>query len=159
MSDIQNELFKEIRTIQEEAVYEALAENPDIEKLLFEVTYDTVFKLLDIFDGYRNTELDLDIVDRKSGVSINKSRNLHDLCETFLHTGDELKIQKTLKIVNNDLFFHFHIRQNVKTVFTVCTNGVFVFFFDLKAKNCFGVIFFNKSEKLRRYSFPAILRG
>lgn len=85
MNAIQEKLFKEIRMIQEEAVYLSLSENPDIKDLLFDVTYDTVFKIFELFDGYRNTELNLDIVDRKSKNSINPNRNLHDLCSKYLN--------------------------------------------------------------------------
>lgn len=62
MNNVHEKLFKEIKMIQEEVVYTALIENPDLKDLLFDITYDTIFKLLEVFDGYRNTELNLDIM-------------------------------------------------------------------------------------------------
>ena len=80
MQEKLQKLFKEIKMIQEEVVYTALIENPDLKDLLFDITYDTIFKLLEVFDGYRNTELNLDIIDKKNKNSININHNLHDLC-------------------------------------------------------------------------------
>ena len=54
MNNVHEKLFKEIKMIQEEVVYTALIENPDLKDLLFDITYDTIFKLLEVFDGYRN---------------------------------------------------------------------------------------------------------
>ena len=39
--------------------------------------------------GYRNTELNLDIIDKKNKNSININRNLHDLCSKYLHDKGE----------------------------------------------------------------------
>ena len=89
MNNVHEKLFKEIKMIQEEVVYTALIENPDLKDLLFDITYDTIFKLLEVFDGYRNTELNLDIIDKKNKNSININRNLHDLCSKYLQDKGE----------------------------------------------------------------------
>ena len=46
MNNVHEKLFKEIKMIQEEVVYTALIENPDLKDLLFDITYDTIFMIL-----------------------------------------------------------------------------------------------------------------
>lgn len=88
MDSMEEKLFREIKIIQEEVVYSSLGDNPDIKDLLFGVTYDTVFKIFELLDGYGNTNLKLDIVDKESKNSINGHKNLHDLCPKYLRSGN-----------------------------------------------------------------------
>ena len=46
MNNVHEKLFKEIKMIQEEVVYTALIENPDLKDLLFDITYDTFLNYL-----------------------------------------------------------------------------------------------------------------
>ena len=85
MISIQEKLFREIKMIQEEVVLSSSIQNPDIKDLLYDVTYDAFFRIFELFDGYGNTELNLDIVDKFNNASINKNCNLHDLCSKYLH--------------------------------------------------------------------------
>ncbi len=88
MNSIEEKLFQEIKIIQEEVVLSSLGDNSDIKDSLFDVTHDIVFKIFELFDGYGNTDLKLDIVDKESRNSINIHRNLHDLCSKYLHSGN-----------------------------------------------------------------------
>lgn len=42
MNNVHEKLFKEIKMIQEEVVYTALIENPDLKDLLFDITNEIV---------------------------------------------------------------------------------------------------------------------
>ena len=52
--------WKEIQRIQNNAVNVALtrmSEYEDVEKLLYDVTYDTIYGLMELLDGHKNSAI------------------------------------------------------------------------------------------------------
>ncbi|MDL2302375.1 hypothetical protein LJC58_08470 [Lachnospiraceae bacterium OttesenSCG-928-D06] len=87
MKDIQNDFFKALADIQEVTVQIALCNKEkykDTEDMLYEITYDTIYGVMELIDGYANENLKLDIVDRESKESIREGIELHDTCADYL---------------------------------------------------------------------------
>lgn len=58
------------------------------EKMLYDITYDTIVDIMTLIDGYKKDNLVLDIVDRKSLESIREGIELHDTCADYLKYPD-----------------------------------------------------------------------
>lgn len=83
MTDKQALFFQELKTIQEQAVNMNIHQS-DLtkEELLFNVSYDTLFLMMELLDGYRNMNLELS--DKESKEVLNKNIQLHDGVTDFL---------------------------------------------------------------------------
>ncbi|MBP3595502.1 MAG: hypothetical protein J6J44_13360 [Lachnospiraceae bacterium] len=89
----EQEIFwKEIKKIQTSVVDMSLLKykqyGNNIEMLLNDVTYETIYKIMELFDGFRNESLRYEIVNKVNGISVNKSTGLHDCCEEHLNCSD-----------------------------------------------------------------------
>ena len=88
----EQEIFwKEIQKIQDYVVNVSLSKIPkynDMEKLLNDVTYETIYGIMELLDGYRNHDIRGDIINVPSGMSINSGVELHDSCEEYLSCSD-----------------------------------------------------------------------
>lgn len=81
METAQSIFLKKVREIQETCVYTNL--DSDIsESKLFELSFDVIVDILELIDGYHDMELQL--IDKKTGQILNEPRNLHDLAADFL---------------------------------------------------------------------------
>ena len=83
MTDKQALFFQELKIIQEQAVNMNIHQS-DLtkEKLLFNVSYDTLVLMMELLDGYRNMNLELS--DKESKEVLNKNIQLHDGVTDFL---------------------------------------------------------------------------
>jgi hypothetical protein len=94
MSDIQTvqkNFFNALKKLQEEIVYTNLTSyKKDMadELFLFNVTYDVIYRLMELIDGYYgDSNLKLDLIDKKSNKSLRTGIELHDACFNYLKFG------------------------------------------------------------------------
>ena len=84
----QEMFFRTLHEIQEEVVQTALnkckCSCENIETLVYDVTYDTIFNIMELFDGYTKDELQLDIIEKDSKKSLKENIQLHDVCVDFI---------------------------------------------------------------------------
>lgn len=86
ISNKQMEFFATLKEIQDTVVNVALCKkNDDIENMLYNATYETIYSILELFDGYTKESIKMDIVDIESGESISKGIQLHDVCVNFIN--------------------------------------------------------------------------
>lgn len=78
--------FEALHEIQEEVVQVSLSKckGDNADKLLYDVTYDTIYRIMELIDGYRKHNLQLDIIEKESGKSLKENIQLHDVCADFI---------------------------------------------------------------------------
>lgn len=85
LSKEQIEFFETLKDIQDNVVNIALCNNTDdIENTLYDVTYETIYRMMELFDGYVKDSIKIELVDVKSGQSISDGIQLHDMCVDFI---------------------------------------------------------------------------
>lgn len=85
MTNEQLIFFTKLQQIQEEVVTsQNNTSNKLTEKEIYNLTYDTIYKILELIDGYTSDKIDLDLIDNLSGNSIKKEIQLHDKCADYL---------------------------------------------------------------------------
>lgn len=86
LSSSQKLFFQTLHEIQDEAVQGALSKYNCVnaEKLLYEVTYDTIYGILELIDGYTQENLQLDLIEKESNNSLKQNIQLHDVCVDFI---------------------------------------------------------------------------
>ena len=86
----QEMFFQHLKHIQELVVTNAMSEhkaNDNLEEILFDASYESIYRVLELIDGYTSDSLKLDLVDRETGQSLRKNIELHDKCADYLrHT-------------------------------------------------------------------------
>ncbi len=87
MQEIQKFFFETLSSIQDSAVYQALAEYDEsnsLEDLLYNATYEAITSICELLDGYTSNKLQLDLIDMKSNESVKKGIQMHDVCANYL---------------------------------------------------------------------------
>lgn len=87
MENEQRILWSELRKIQEDTVNIALAKlemYDNTETLLYDVTYETIYAIMEVLDGHKNKELRGEIINKSTGMRINSNDELHNHCEEYL---------------------------------------------------------------------------
>lgn len=87
MNDIQKDFFNSLQEIQQLVVNLTICnykKGDNIEELLEDITYDTIYMIMELIDGYSNHNLQLDIIDRYTRESIRTGIELHDICADYL---------------------------------------------------------------------------
>lgn len=88
LNDNQRRFFERLAWIQEDAVELAPVRyrTDSVEELLNEVTYDVLCEVMELIDGYTDSELQLDLVDRRTGARLKECPHieLHDCLADFL---------------------------------------------------------------------------
>lgn len=56
--------------------------------LLNDVTYETIYVIMELLDGYKNSNLRGEVINKATGCSINSNIELHDYCEEYLNCSD-----------------------------------------------------------------------
>ncbi len=91
MTSEQECFWKEVKKIQDFVVNVSLAKiskYDDMEKLLKDVTYETIYEIMELLDGYKNIDLRGEIINKVTGYSINSNMDLHNYCEEYLNCSD-----------------------------------------------------------------------
>ncbi len=82
--------LNELKIIQDVVVNVMLSnENKysETEDLLIDTTYETIYKILELIDGYGTNKRKYEVKDVINGEMINKKISLHNMCEEYLlHT-------------------------------------------------------------------------
>lgn len=87
IQEIQKEFFETLSSIQDNAVYQALAEydeSDSLEDLLYNTTYEAIASFCELLDGYTNNKLQFDLIDMRSNKSIKEGIQMHDVCANYL---------------------------------------------------------------------------
>lgn len=94
MQEIQKFFFETLSSIQDNAVYQALAEydkSDSLEDLLYNTTYEAITSICELLDGYTSDKLQLDLIDTKSNKSIKEGIQMHDICANYLRWENRIK--------------------------------------------------------------------
>lgn len=84
---VQEEFFKSLNEIQDRVVNIALCnykKDDDFKNILYDITFETICDVMTLIDGYGNDNVQLDLIDRKSGESLRTGIELHDKCVDYL---------------------------------------------------------------------------
>lgn len=85
LNNIQNDFFTKLKQIQDEVVNVKLCSiNSEMEGVLNEVTYETIYKIMELLDGYNTKKYQYSIIEKSSGDMINSDIQLHDVCADYL---------------------------------------------------------------------------
>ncbi len=87
MIDEQEEFFKELKNIQDFVVESLLIKEKefyDTKSLLQEATYQTIYKFMELLDGYGQNLKKYEIRIHETEKILNASNSLHDKCEEYL---------------------------------------------------------------------------
>lgn len=91
MNDEQKLFYLELRKIQDLAIDISLCKQDKynkIEDMLEDITYDILYHVCEMIDGYRNDLIKYNISNLKSNKIVNEDIALHDWCEEFLRCTD-----------------------------------------------------------------------
>lgn len=91
MSKEQELFWEEVKRIQDCVVNISLSkilQYDDMEKLLNDVTYETIYAMMDLLDGHKNSDLRGEVINTITGCSINSNIELHNYCEEYLNCSD-----------------------------------------------------------------------
>lgn len=91
MNEEQINFYGELRKIQDFAIGSSLCRKDKYkrtEDMLEDITYDVIYMICEMIDGYRNNSIKYNITNEKSGNVINDKIALHDWCEEYLRYAD-----------------------------------------------------------------------
>lgn len=100
--------FETLSSIQDNAVYQALAEydkSDSLEDLLYNTTYEAITSICELLDGYTSDKLQLDLIDTKSNKSIKEGIQMHDICANYLRWENRIRVIYSLPSVLNCIIF------------------------------------------------------
>ena len=83
--------YNELRKIQDLTIGMSLSKVNFYEKtedMLEDITYNTIYKICELLDGYRNELIKYKLINAKSNYIVNDGFELHDWCEEFLRCTD-----------------------------------------------------------------------
>lgn len=91
MTDEQKIFFNELKAIQTVAVDVSLSKvnsYETTEDMLTDVTYEVIYRVMELLDGYRNEAIKCKLVNTKTGNALNENIEMHDVCAEFLESAD-----------------------------------------------------------------------
>lgn len=91
MNDEQILFYEELRKIQDFAIGTSLCRQnkyENIEDMLEDITYDVIYMICEMIDGYRHNLIKYKIVNIKNDKVVNDKIELHDWCEGYLRCTD-----------------------------------------------------------------------
>lgn len=91
MNEEQIAFYKELRKIQDFAIGTALSKQSKYKKtedMLEDITYDVMYMICEMVDGYRNDLIKYNLVNIKNENVLNEEFSLHDWCEKYLRCTD-----------------------------------------------------------------------
>ncbi|OKZ68488.1 MAG: hypothetical protein BHV88_13040 [Clostridiales bacterium 41_12_two_minus] len=85
LNNNQKEFFQTLSEIQETVVAIAMCKTEDEkEKLLYDVTYDTIYSILEFLDGCTKDKLSYRITKKGDNDVINEEIQLHGVCPYYI---------------------------------------------------------------------------
>ena len=91
MTSEQECFWNEVKIIQDLVVNVTLlriSKYDDAEKLLNDVTYETIYGIMELLDGHKNSDLKCEVINKITGCSINADIEPHNYSEDFLKCSD-----------------------------------------------------------------------
>ena len=92
LNDFQIEFMHALTAIQEECVQTSLCQNhQSLENILYDVTYDVIVRIMELLEGYANTDIGkLTVICDKSGERLtqNPKIELHDVVCDYLQATE-----------------------------------------------------------------------
>lgn len=91
MNEEQKKFYDELRKIQDFAIGTSLCKQNKYKKtedMLEDITYDVIYMICEMIDGYRNDLIKYDIINVKNNKVVNDKFALHDWCEGYLRCTD-----------------------------------------------------------------------
>ena len=91
MNDEQRTFYNELRKIQDFAIGNTLSKQSKYrktEEMLEDATYDVIYMICEMIDGYRNDFVKYNIINVKNDNVVNDKIALHDWCEGYLRCTD-----------------------------------------------------------------------
>lgn len=89
MSDEQITFYKELSEIQDFVVNVTLSKEKEYdgtEDMLIDISYEIIYKCMELIDGYRNKNVKYEIKNLQSSEVINENVDLHNYCEEYLQS-------------------------------------------------------------------------
>ena len=90
MAEKQEMFFQHLKNVQEQIVINAMSEhksNGSLENLLYDVSYDAIYRIMELIDGYADCDIKVDLIDKQTDESMRNNIELHDKCAEYLwHT-------------------------------------------------------------------------
>ena len=87
IAEKQGDFFRYLEHIQHASVDTVILEsNGNIEELLYSVSYEAIYRVLELIDGYAPVAFKLDLIDKETGISIGENIELHDKCADYLRS-------------------------------------------------------------------------
>lgn len=91
MDDEKKKFYNELRKIQDYAIGVSLSKRNEyehIDDMLEDITYDVIYRICEMIDGYRNDLIEYSLVNKRNGKVVNDGFSLHDWCEAYLRCTD-----------------------------------------------------------------------
>ena len=87
MTDEQIRFFGELRKIQDSMINITLCQEKKYhttEEMLIDISYDIIYRCMELIDGYRNDNIKYLLKNIQSGEVVNENIDLHNYCEEYL---------------------------------------------------------------------------
>lgn len=91
MNEEQKKFYNELRKIQDFAIGNSLCKQSKYKKtedMLEDITYDVIYMICEMIDGYRSDLIKYNVVNVKNDKVMNHNIALHDWCEEYLRCTD-----------------------------------------------------------------------
>lgn len=91
MDDEKIIFYNELRKIQDYAIGVSLSKRnkyKQIDEMLEDITYDVIYRICEMIDGYRNDLIEYSLVNKRNSKVVNDGFALHDWCEAYLRCTD-----------------------------------------------------------------------
>lgn len=91
MKEEEKKFFSELCCIQKIVINMIISKEKkfdSVESMLKETTYETIYRCMELFDGYGENKEKYEIKNLASGNVLNNDIELHNQCETYLQFSD-----------------------------------------------------------------------
>lgn len=91
MTNDQKVFWDEVEKIQDYVVNTYVSKESEfhtIKDLLNDVTYETIYEIMELLDGYKSDNLQGYVINKHTGKIINLNTDLHNSCEECLNDSN-----------------------------------------------------------------------
>ncbi len=84
---MRDRVYKMLGMIQETELEIAkikLGKNEDVESILLDMSYDIIYSVMEMIDGYTSKDINIDLIDKVTKRSLREGCELHDMCANYL---------------------------------------------------------------------------
>lgn len=86
----QDSFFLALEKIQDDTVFKCLNDylnnsiTPSNMKMLYDISAETIYRIMELIDGYYDDKVQVDLIDKKTKESLRTGIELHDKCVDYL---------------------------------------------------------------------------